>query len=109
MADAAAPPPAIAISLKEEAATAAPPERIELSVTAPNTAACDVSPTDEIVVCAPDSAVYRLGPVSTKPGQALPKTELKLSGNTVVAAHLQSGNLGNMPTNRAMVTIKVAF
>ena len=109
MADAAAPPPAIASSLREEAATAALPERIELAVAVPSTAACDAEPGDEIVVCAPDSEVYRLGPVTSRPEQALPKAELKLSGNTTVAAQLQSGSLGNTPTNRAMVTVKVAF
>jgi len=109
MADAAAPPPAIAISLKEDAVSATPPERIELAVAVPSTIACDAAPGDEIVVCAPDSAVYRLGPVTTKTDQALSKAELKLSGNTSVAAQLQSGNLGDTPTNRAMVTVKVAF
>lgn len=105
----AAPPPAIVIPLGEDAQAATPPNRIEIAVTAPSTQQCDRGQSDEIVVCAPDSVVYRLGAVHAASGQKLPKAELKLSGNTTVAAQLQSGSLGNTPTNRAMVTVKVAF
>lgn len=109
MADTATMQPPIAIALKEEAATAAPPERIELRVAVPSTRECGTLSGDEIVVCAPDSAVYRLGPVMPTPDRALPQAKLKLSGSTTVAAQLQAGNVGPTPTNRAMVSVKVAF
>ena len=109
MFDVATTPPPIAISLKKDAASAVPPDRIELQIAVPSTRQCESLQGEEIVVCATDSAAYRLGPVAAAPNEPIPKAELKLSGNTTIGAQLQTGSLGNTPANRAMVTVKVAF
>lgn len=109
MADPAASPPALIAATPGETQAAAPPLRVEIPVSVPSTQKCDAVPADEIVVCAPDSSVYRLGPSAVMVRRPLPKAEIKLSGNASIAAQLQSGSLGNTPTNRAMVAVTVAF
>ncbi len=103
MADAAAPPPALAIPAPPS------PVRIAIPVIVPSTRQCDPAAGDEIVVCAVDPAAFRLGMIAAKPEPGLPKAEFKLSGNASIGVQLQSGSLGNTPTNRAMITLKVAF
>jgi len=64
----------------------------------------------EIVVCGRrnEQSPYRIGPQAPSP-PALPNAEFSLSDGVKVKLQAEQGELGGIPTNRAMVTLKIRF
>lgn len=64
----------------------------------------------EVVVCGrrEGQSPYRIGPQLPTP-PALPDAEFSLGGGVKLKAHAEQGEIGGIPTNRAMVTLKIRF
>lgn len=65
--------------------------------------------SDEVVVCAQRAVEepYRIGPTTEAP-PALPEAKIGI-GKATLAAEAQKGEVGGIPTNRAMITLKFKF
>lgn len=65
---------------------------------------------EEVVVCGrrDGQSPYRIGPQPSAP-PALPDAEFKISDNVKAGAKAEQGEVGGIPTNRAMVTLKIKF
>jgi len=94
--------------LVAQAMSASPPERVDLTIPQP----CVTQPASpgEVVVCAnrDGKSPYRLDqPVED--GESIPKAEASVGDDVKVAAEAEKGEVGNIPTNRLMVRLKVKF
>jgi hypothetical protein len=65
----------------------------------------------DVVVCGRrGDSPYRLKALPPAPdAPALPPAQVTLPGGGTVTAHGEKGSLGPIPTNRAMVTLKLPF
>ena len=66
--------------------------------------------TDEVVVCGrrDSQSPYRIGPQPDLP-PALPNAEFRLLDSVGLKLHADQGEVGGIPTNRGMVSIKIKF
>jgi hypothetical protein len=66
--------------------------------------------TDEVVVCGrrDSKSLYRVGPQSELP-PAIPNAEFRLLDGVGLKLHAEEGEVGGIPTNRAMVSLKIKF
>ena len=93
----------------------AAPEAIDLTRLPGAPSRCEqqpAEPTDEVVVCGRKDQPYRLKPLTERyaaDAPLLPEAKVALPGVGTVTAHGEKGSVGNIPTNRAMVTLKVPF
>ena len=62
----------------------------------------------EVVVCGRREEPYRIGPIGPAP-PAIPEAKIGLGEKATLAAEAQQGELGGIPTNRAMVSLKIKF
>ena len=62
----------------------------------------------EIVVCGRREEPYRIGPISPTP-PALPEAKIGIGEDATLSAEARQGEIGGIPTNRAMLTLKVKF
>jgi len=100
-----------ALLLLLQAATATPPERIDLTLTA-TAAGCKGPAGDEVVVCGGRARSYRLQPLEREPRlMPIPKAEVKLFGGKAAAAvETEAAAMPNGNTsNRLMARIKLPF
>ena len=65
---------------------------------------------DEIVVCGRRNgqSPYRIGPQPPTP-PTLPDAQFKISEGVEARLSAEQGEIGGIPTNRAMVTLKIKF
>jgi hypothetical protein len=65
---------------------------------------------EEIIVCGRRNgeSPYRIGPQPPAP-PTLPDAEFSLSNGVKLKLNAEQGELGGIPTNRAMVTLKIRF
>ena len=65
---------------------------------------------DEIVVCGrrDEPSPYRIGP-QPPARPTLPNAELKISDGVEAKLGAEQGEVGGIPTNRAMITLKIKF
>ncbi len=65
---------------------------------------------DEVVVCGRRNgpSPYRIGPQSPTP-PALPDAQFKISDRVEGKLSAEQGEVGGIPTNRAMVTLRIKF
>ena len=65
---------------------------------------------DEVVVCGrrDQQSPYRIGPQAPPP-PALPNAEFKISDSAEAKLSAEQGEIGGIPTNRAMITLKIKF
>lgn len=65
---------------------------------------------EEIVVCGrrDEQSPYRIGPQQPTP-PALPNAEFKISEGVEAKLEAERGEIGGIPTNRAMFTLKIKF
>lgn len=89
-------------------------ERVVIDLTVPQPCAEPDEPTSstEIVVCAQvdRNELYRLRTATrTAGGKPLPKAEVRLSENSVLAVETESADMGMARAQRAMVRLKIAF
>jgi hypothetical protein len=65
---------------------------------------------DEVVVCGrrDGQSPYRIGPLSPTP-PALPDAEFNISESAKVKLSAEQGEIGGIPTNRAMISLKIKF
>ena len=65
---------------------------------------------DEIVVCGrrDGHSPYRIGPQAPTP-PALPDARFKISDDVEAKLVAEQGEVGGIPTNRAMITLKIKF
>ena len=64
---------------------------------------------EEIVVCGRrKESPYRIGPRPAEP-PALPDAEFKISDRVAGKLGAEQGEIGGIPTNRAMITLKIKF
>ncbi|WP_236554684.1 hypothetical protein [Novosphingobium sp. 9U] len=70
---------------------------------------CAAGRPDEIVVCAGDPERNRLRPLPDTPGLVLPRAEMQVSGNASVDLHVESAQISGVPSNRAMVSLKIGL
>ena len=65
---------------------------------------------DEIIVCGrrDGQSPYRIGPQAPTP-PALPDAEFKISDGVEAKLSAEQGEIGGIPTNRAMVTLMIKF
>jgi hypothetical protein len=66
--------------------------------------------TGEVVVCGrrDGQSPYRIGPQSPTP-PALPDAQFNISDGVQAGATAEQGDVGGIPTNRAMITLKIKF
>jgi hypothetical protein len=66
--------------------------------------------TDEVVVCGrrDSQSLYRVGPQAEQQ-PAIPNAEFKLLEGVGLKLHADQGDVGGVPTNRAMVSLKIKF
>lgn len=64
----------------------------------------------EVVVCGrrDGQSPYRIGPQSPAP-PTLPNAEFKISDRVGAKLSAEQGEIGGIPTNRAMITLKIKF
>lgn len=69
-----------------------------------------VTREDEVVVCGrrDGQSPYRIAPQPATP-PALPDAEFRLSEGVKAGIVAQQGEVGGIPTNRAMITLKLKF
>jgi hypothetical protein len=98
--------------LLAQAAASSPVLDFDLAKLAPTKPSCNAGaapPGGEIVVCARKNVETDI-PVKDRPAELLlPKAEFKLFGQVRGKVAGQQGNVGPIPTNRAMVTMSVPF
>lgn len=70
---------------------------------------CAAGEAGEIVVCAVDPKRYRLTPLPDTPSEALPKARLQVNENMSADLHVESTMISGVPSNRAMVGLKIGF
>jgi hypothetical protein len=65
---------------------------------------------DEVVVCGrrDGQSPYRIGPQRPTP-PTLPNAEFKISGGVAAKLSAEQGEIGGIPTNRALITLKIKF
>lgn len=65
---------------------------------------------DAIVICGTrdKDSRYRIGPLPPTP-PTLPDATYRLGKNTNLSAEAEQGEVGGIPTNRAMVKLKIKF
>jgi hypothetical protein len=65
---------------------------------------------DEVVVCGRrgDQSPYRIGPQAPSP-PTLPDATFKLSDGVEAKLSADQGEVGGIPTNRAMIRLKIKF
>ena len=101
--------PIIVLSQSAVTADAGEAESGRLRVTADP---CDPrrAATDEVVVCGrrDSQSPYRIGPQPDLP-QAIPNAEFRLFDGVGLKLHAEEGEVGGIPTNRAMVSLKIKF
>jgi hypothetical protein len=92
-----------------QAISAAPPERIDLTVRK----SCPVqrSQSDEVVVCANrgEANPYRINQPPPPPEAQLPKAETQLADGVSAGAETENVDVGGFPSNRMMIRLKVKF
>jgi hypothetical protein len=66
--------------------------------------------TDEVIVCGrrDSQSLYRVGPQPELP-PAIPNAEFRLLDGVGLKVHAEEGEVGGVPTNRAMVSVKIKF
>jgi hypothetical protein len=66
--------------------------------------------SNEVVVCGrrQEQSPYRIGPQAPA-ATALPKAEFKLSDEVEAKLSAEQGEIGGIPTNRAMISLKIKF
>lgn len=66
--------------------------------------------TDEVVVCGrrDSQSPYAIGPQPELP-PALPDAEFRLADGVGLKLHGEAGEIGGIPANRAMITIRIGF
>lgn len=98
--------------LLAQAASPSPALDFDLARFVPAKPACNTAtapPGGEIVVCARKKVATDI-PVKERPVELLlPKAEFKLFGQVRGKVAGQQGNVGPIPTHRAMVTMSVPF
>jgi hypothetical protein len=70
---------------------------------------CAAGKAGEIVVCATDQKRNRLAPLPESPPEGMPRAETRLSENMTMDLHVQSEQISGVPSNRAMVGVKIGF
>ena len=63
---------------------------------------------EDIVVCGRREEPYRIGPIAPAP-PAIPDAKIGIGEKATLAAEAQQGEIGGIPTNRAMITLKIKF
>jgi hypothetical protein len=65
---------------------------------------------EDIVVCGRrlELSPYRIGPQPPSP-PALPKAEFKIADGVEARLSAEQGEIGGIPTNRAMISLKIKF
>ena len=92
-----------------QAVTSVPPKKIDLTIRR----SCEAQATsgDEIVVCARRNdgiGPYRIN--QPLPRQSdVPKAELQLADGLSASAETENADVGGIPSNRAMVRLKIKF
>ena len=91
-----------------QAMNASPPERIDLTI--PQSCRPDAASSDEVVVCANRNgeSPYRLQEPPAKP-KGVPKAEMSVAEGVSVAGETEQSDVGGVPSNRAMLRLKVKF
>jgi len=92
-----------------QAATATPPQTIDLTVKP--ALSCAATRADDIVVCGRrDADRYRIPPQyrTTEQKEGLGRAQTRL-GNTAIAAETEQADVGGFTSNRIMVRLKVPF
>lgn len=93
-----------------QAISAAPPERIDLTV--PQPCSTERTRSNEIVVCANRSHElnpYRINQLPAPRGAQVPKAEVQLVQGVNVGAEAESAGVGGFPSKRAMLRLKIKF
>lgn len=101
-------PPAIAlphVAVEFERAADIQPRR-SFTVVRPR---CTAGKAGEIVVCAVDPKRYRLTPLPGTPTEATRKAQLQVSEGVSADLHVESTMISGVPSNRAMVSLKIGF
>jgi hypothetical protein len=70
---------------------------------------CAPGQSGEIVVCASDPQQNRLTALPNTPLEAIPKAEARLSENATMDLHGETATVSGVPSNRAMVRLKIGF
>jgi len=70
---------------------------------------CAEGKPGEIVVCAADPKRDRLIPLPEMPEEALPEARWQVSDRASVVVHGETSMISGVPSNRAMVGIKIGF
>ena len=70
----------------------------------------DVAKEGEVVVCGrrDQQSPYRIGPQRPAP-PALPDAQFNISEGVKAGVTAEQGEIGGIPTNRAMITLKIKF
>ena len=102
-------PVRIPIEMPAPAVERSASERIDIPLVAPARETCAPQSDGEIVVCAPNPEANRLHPLAP-PGQPGPgRANVKLGEGAEASAALQAGSVGDWPSNRVMVGVKLEF
>ena len=101
-------PPAVELPhvTAEFEAVAGAKSRTRFSVARPRCASGNVG---EIVVCATDPKRNRLQALPDGPPKGLPRAEVRLSENASIDLHTEYAQISGVPSNRAMVGVKIGF
>lgn len=98
------------LALALQAAIAGPPVEIPRKLRA--TPDCTPREGEDIVVCGQGPERFRLGPLPKVKGMSdpgLPMAAMQIGPGVGVAAEVEQGNIGNTPTNRLMMRLKLKF
>lgn len=87
--------------------SASPLERIDLTIPQP----CRTESVGEVVVCANRNgeSPYRLKPPTEQARESLPKAEKEIAEGVSVAGETEAADVGGVPSNRAMIRLKIRF
>jgi len=73
-------------------------------------APCPAGADGDVVVCAPDQARYRLGPPPRAAADGgLPPARVRLSERAGLSGEVEGAGVGDHPSNRAMLRLKVGL
>jgi hypothetical protein len=89
-----------------QSAASAAPVRIVLTVPPPCGAARAAS--DEIIVCANGSNLYRISQPAARPSEP-PKAEVQIAEGVHASADTEQADVGGFPSNRMVVRLKIKF